>query len=466
MDFLDCLSERDRDRLLASATTARLARGELLLRRGERGGDLFRVAEGELEVVDTRSQPVIVLDVLGPGALVGEMSFVQDCVRSADVRATNGAICQRWERGSLTRLLEKEPQLAAGFYRALATMVVERHRATTTSAVTGAVGGGQGIPRGPTNEEAVADGHALAQALQTRLMELEPLFRRDRVSAERDLGVALRNFTAALGEALARMSEVDGRLAGEVVRRELHPYTTRSHLGELARERESSGDGSLALMHHILHNRAGGDGPMGEVLDHWLLSSPTTRGLRERRALAVQEVMGALPPDPPLRMLVVNVSGGLVPAVFEQLGGRMPGEITCIDSDRAALSSIELAAASRPGALRARLIEDDLVRLCLGRSPMRFAPQHIVVLDGLLEYLPERVAAAALRWARGLLAPDGVAICTSLLPSADEALYRFLLSWPTVRRSAAATARLLGAAGFSSIRVHEAAGVGAVAIGR
>ena len=123
MDFLERFAERHRDRLVGVATTVRLARGEFLLRRGERGGDVFRVAEGELEVIDNRTQPIIVLDVIGRGGVVGEMSFLEDSVRNADVRTPDGAICQRWDRAALLRILDQEAAFAAEFYRVLAGML-------------------------------------------------------------------------------------------------------------------------------------------------------------------------------------------------------------------------------------------------------------------------------------------------------------------------------------------------------
>jgi hypothetical protein len=465
MDFLDRFTERDRDRLVAAATTVRLARGELLLRRGDKGGDFFRVAEGELEIIDTRSQPAIVLNVLEKGAVVGEMSFLVESVRSADVRAPEGAICQRWDRPALLRVLDHEPAFAAGFYRVLASMLVERSRSTVSAAVTGAMGG-HVIPRGPTNDVAAADGRALADALRGKLMVMEPLIRRDRELAERELLAALHNFGAALAEALARMSDEDGAIAGQVVARELHPYVMRSHLGELALDRDAGPVGALALTAHLLANRPGGDGPLGEMLDAWLLGLPTSRGFRERGALALQAVLDALPVHPPVRVLVANTGGGLVPALLAQLGGRMPGEITCVDGAREALTAVEAALGSRPRDLRVRLVKDDLVGLCLGRSSIRHAPQNVVVLDGLLEYLPERVAASAIRWGRDTLAPGGTLVVTAVAHAGDDPLYRHVLGWPMVRRTRAALQRLMEGVGFREVRVYEAATAGLVAIGR
>ena len=438
MDFLERFAERHRDRLVGVATTVRLARGEFLLRRGERSGDVFRVAEGELEVIDNRTQPIIVLDVIGRGGVVGEMSFLEDSVRNADVRTPDGAICQRWDRAALLRILDQEAAFAAEFYRVLAGMLVERNRATVSSAVAGGMGGTK-IPRGPTNEVAAADGEALAEALRARFME-------------------------RLGEGLARMSDEDGRIAGQVVTRELHPYTMRSHLGELALDRDAGTVGVRGAMAHLLANKPEGDGPLGEVLDGWLLGLPTCRGIRERGAFALQMVLEALPADPPLRLMVVNTTGGLVPGLLAQLGGRVPGEITCVDESRAALSTAEASGRARD--LRLRLIQDDLVGLCMGRSTIRHAPQQIVVLDGLLEYLPERLAASLFRWARSVLVPGGTLIVTGLVPSPDDPVFRHVLAWPLVRLRTNALARLLQGAGFAEARTYEVATAGLVGVAR
>lgn len=463
MDFLDRFSPRDRDRLVSAATTIRLARGELLLRRGDRGGDMYRVAEGELEVIDTRSQPVIVLDVIARGAVVGEMSFLQDGVRSADVRAPEGAICQRWDRASLLRIFEQEPAFAAGFYRVLGMMLVERHRVTVTNVVSGAMHG-HGIPRGPTNDVAAADGRALAEALQARFVDLELLLRRDRAAAERELGSALRNFEAALNEALSRMSEEDGRIAGREVERELHPYIIRSHLGELALDRVSGTLELPGLLEHIAASRGAGDGPLGEILDSWLLNLPTCRGIRERTATAASAVMDNLPPVPPLRLLVVNGATGLCTSLLSQLRGRMAGEITCVDNNPATLAAISTLPRSKD--LRLRLVKEDLVAFSLDRSRMQLQEQQIVVIDGLLEYLPDRVAASALHRARQLVGAGGALITSSLLPSPDDVIFRHTLRWPLVRRTRPATERLFEGAGFHSIRSYEAGVAGLVVVGR
>lgn len=458
MDFLDRFNEVDRERLLAAATTVRLARGEFLIRRGDRGGDLFRVDQGEMEVIDTRSQPAVVLDVMGAGTVVGEMAFLDENLRSADVRAADIAVCQRWDRSRLLRVLEEEPGLGVSFYRVLAQITVERARSLTQHAVVGAVPGLQPGHAGGDD----AEGHAIADALRARFLEIEPLLRRDIALARRELLASLHTFAASLSDALGRMSEEDAVATGMRIARDLHPYVMRSRLGEMALSRAGGHCGDAATLAHLLDGQPGGDGPLGEIIDEWLLSLPTARAFRERRAHASQLVMEALPAEPPLRAMVVNAVEGKLVADLTNLLGGVRGELLVIGGTRENLAAVDAAVPRRHRDLKLRLVQDDLAAICAGRGRIRYQPQHILVLDALLEYLPERVAATLLRWAAGQLAPSGHLIVTALTSAPDDPVFRHLLGWPLVRRGKSALLRLLSSAGFDEARVWDAGAAGLV----
>ena len=50
--------------------------------------------------------------------------------------------------------------------------------------------------------------------------------------------------------------------------------------------------------------------------------------------------------------------------------------------------------------------------------------------------------------------------------SGDDVLFQHVLAWPTVRRTRAATARLLTSVGFADVRVYEAGSAGIVTVSR
>lgn len=464
MDFLDRFSPRDRDRLASAATTVRLGPGEFLIRRGERGGDLYRVADGELQIIDTRQQPVVVLGVIQRGAAVGEMAFLDESARSADVRAADLAVCQRWDRAALHRLLDEDPALGAAFYRALAALVSERSRQVITNAVTGSLSVPTGRPRG--NDAAAALGRQWATQLRDRLLEIEPAIRRDRARAHGETLAALQNFTVVFAEGLARLSDEDQVEAGHAAARELHPYVVRSRLGEVAVDRPTGHASDPQALVLVDGGLPSGDGPLGEFFDEWLLGLPTARAFRERRALAVEAVTEAIPPVEPLHLVVVGAAGGTLLRGLVPYLDRTRGELTVIDGSREELVRADQVLSPRPPDLRLRLLQEDLAAFCLGRGSTGAENQQIVVIDGLLDHLPARAAASLLRVAATWLRPGGALLATALGPSADEPVFRFLTAWPTVRRSAPALRVLVASSGYEEARVWAAGSAGQVLAAR
>lgn len=463
MDFLNRFAERDRDRLLAAATTLRLARGDFLIRRGERGGDLFRVAEGELEVIDTRSQPAVVLDVITRGGLVGEMAFIDESARSADVRAADAAVCQRWDRATLIRLLDADATFGSAFYQVLAHLVTERARAVRTIAMSGGLTTSSASGRRGA-DAALASAQLLASALRDRLMEIEPVIRRDRPLARREVLTALRSFMDNAAITLARMSDEDRAGAGEVIARELHPYVIRSHLGELSLDRPSGHTADTLALAHLHSGRVEGDGPLGEFIDEWLIGLPTARAIRERSALAAQLALERLPPDGAVRIMIINVGCGALFAELLPHLDRVRGELVCLDGSRECLADVDRRIAGRARDLRVRLVQEDLGVVCLGKARVRHADQQIIVIDGVMEYLPERVVAALVNQAQQWLAPGGQLLATALDDTPDEVVFHHLIRWPMIRHPAQALVGLVEGVGLRDVHTYEAARGGYVLV--
>ncbi|HND28569.1 MAG TPA: cyclic nucleotide-binding domain-containing protein [Myxococcota bacterium] len=456
IDLLERLTERERGFLNAVATQVRLAAGEHLIRRGEKGGDIYRVVEGELEVIDNRSHPPVILDVIPRGGMVGEIAWLEDHHRSADVRAPDGAVVQRWEKRVLDRLLSEEPFLAAAFYRALASMLAERLRSTSTQV---------GIAERHREPGDDHTGRELARRCSARLLEVEPMLRRDRVQARAEVSTILHALGQELFETLAGLPEADATAVGRAVATEMHPYLVRSHLGELAMDPGESA--SIACLLHVDLGHPQGDGPLGELIDEWLLGLRSSRALRERRAELCSRVLENLPPEPPLRMMVVGASSpAFLQSLLEDLG-RVGGELIVVDDRRESLDLLQQKLGSRPRNVRLRLEQRDPWELMNGRARIPHNPLHMVVLDGLLDHLPEQLAGRLLAWATQHLQIGGVLLASSLGPSPDDAIFRHLLDWPLVRRGPPMLTHLLQEAQLRDVQIHEepGTGVGQVAMG-
>lgn len=454
IDLLERLTDRERGYLNSVVTTVRLSRGEHLIRRGEKGGDIYRVLEGELEVIDSRSHPPVILDVIPKGGMVGEIAYLEEQFRSADVRAPDGAVCQRWEKRVLDRLLAEEPFLAAAFFRALASTLAERLRSTSTQV---------GIAerhREPGDDQT---GRELARRCSARLLEIEPLLRRDRGQAKAEISTILHAFTQELAETVEGLTDADAAAVGRAVAAEMHPYLVRSHLGELAMDNGESA--SLACLRHLDHAQAQGDGPLGELLDEWLLGLRSSRAFRERRAELCNRILENLPLEPPLRMMVVGVASPIfLQSILDDLG-RLGGELIVVDDRRDSLDLFQRQIGNRPRNLRLRLEQREGWELMNGRARIPHNPLHLVVLDGLLDSLPEQLAGRLLAWGAGLLASGGMLLATGMAPSPDDAIFRYLLELPLIRRRSPVLGHMLMEAGLSEVQVHEDPGTGVGHVG-
>jgi CRP-like cAMP-binding protein len=125
------LSDADMTWLLSLGRIRRLGVGQRLIAAGRPIDDLFFVIRGTLEVVRDDGARVA---MIGEGEVVGEMSFVGEDVPAVSVLAAVHSEVLVTPRHAILERFEREPALAARFYRALAVYLSVRLRETTAAA--------------------------------------------------------------------------------------------------------------------------------------------------------------------------------------------------------------------------------------------------------------------------------------------------------------------------------------------
>ncbi len=418
-------------RLSAAGEAVELPAGTVLMHRGEVAPALYVIEEGAFEVVDGRSSPETVLDVVGPGHVLGDMSFVDGAPAAADVRARTHSRALRWEREALDARLAAEPDLAVGFYRAMSQTVVARSRLIMSAAVAGGFGAAVSPPR---DRGEALDLDRVAYGLAVDL--LDPLAFAGTPSEG--------SHTAALASALTaacRWFTVAGdgpRAAG--VGKRLHALlsevlsSSETTVAMLAR-----GDGAIAgpeLFRHVLSGQPAGRDAAGLLFDRALLQLPTFRGWRWRDATMAVALDEALPAHG-ARVLSVSLTGA--PTSESQLAvlrGR-GGHITSVLLGRRAGTAIMPAEVSR------LTVMADLPSLLRGSGPPVGGLHHAVIVDRVSDVVPDEVLRALLGWARQQLTPDGHLVVGYALPADDTTLLDHLLRWPSLPRRAPAIAALL-----------------------
>lgn len=108
--------------LTYSAPTRSLAKGEVLVTQGEKGGDLFVLESGQL-TVERNGREIAIIEA--PDSVVGEMSVLLHRPHTATVRAARDSKVRVIH--DAIRILERQPEVALR----LATVLCQRLDATS-----------------------------------------------------------------------------------------------------------------------------------------------------------------------------------------------------------------------------------------------------------------------------------------------------------------------------------------------
>lgn len=86
--------------------------GDCIVRQGQSGDSMYVVQRGQVEVVLSRPDGEIVLDVLEPGDVFGEMALFTKEPRSATVRSRGAARVLTVDKPTFLRRVHEDPSLA------------------------------------------------------------------------------------------------------------------------------------------------------------------------------------------------------------------------------------------------------------------------------------------------------------------------------------------------------------------
>jgi CRP-like cAMP-binding protein len=120
-------TERERGRIEGIAQLRHISANEYLIRAGDSDATLFAVEDGHLDIV-VGAETVVA--TVGPGDVLGEVSFIDDSPRAVSVRAGEATTVRAWDKRTLSEALAFDPQLLAKFAVAMSELLVERLRDT------------------------------------------------------------------------------------------------------------------------------------------------------------------------------------------------------------------------------------------------------------------------------------------------------------------------------------------------
>ena len=124
--ILGQLTDLDVEWLASTGSRVKLAPGTTVITEGRPVDAITIVLDGELVVALEEAHQEV--GRLGPGEIVGEMSFVDAAPPSATVRASTGSVVLSVPRRQLSARLASDDGFAARFYRAIAMLLSDRLR--------------------------------------------------------------------------------------------------------------------------------------------------------------------------------------------------------------------------------------------------------------------------------------------------------------------------------------------------
>jgi CRP/FNR family cyclic AMP-dependent transcriptional regulator len=122
--FFAEISDATLEELAATATTRAYRKNVVIINEGDDAGPLFIVLSGKVQVYLTSdSGRIFTLSIQDAGSFFGELSLLDDAVRSASVMTLEPTICCMISRTAFRRWLENHPDAVLSIIRSLSQRI-------------------------------------------------------------------------------------------------------------------------------------------------------------------------------------------------------------------------------------------------------------------------------------------------------------------------------------------------------
>ena len=139
-DALVELSAADAREVVSYMRPERIKAGEVVIREGEstRNDFMALVLDGEVTVENSvaAAHDSMVVSILGPGSLIGEMGIIDGGPRSATCTASTDLALAVLTREALARLMDTHPSVAARLLLAMSKRIADHLRETNRKLMT------------------------------------------------------------------------------------------------------------------------------------------------------------------------------------------------------------------------------------------------------------------------------------------------------------------------------------------
>jgi extracellular factor (EF) 3-hydroxypalmitic acid methyl ester biosynthesis protein len=450
LDIFEQLRQEDTHWILASSELKTISANSLLVREDDPSDTIFLIADGLFEVyVFSELTGQIKVGQLGPGEVIGEISWLDGRPVSASVRAVETSSVIALGRALLDRKLADDSGFAARFLRGIATLTAERLRRTTAQVRRSDWAAG---PR--STAASSAEGNSVLQKiseLKALVAEADRAAIANKGTIPDDHATKVRKAFDALEHGIGPQSLRHVTGLSDVLQAELLSLIRLSQTGErfYAKPRGYAGDYQTVEM--IYANAPAGTGRIGPLIDSCMLTLAVARAIRSRRHLIAAELLSSYA-TATKEFHVASLACGPAREVFdvlEKAGDSSRLHINCLDIDREALAHVEAHCRQHKLAERVHTYHGNLIFLATGRQELHLAPQDLIYSMNLIDYFSDELATTLINWIYDRLRPGGRVILGNFHPrNPSRVLMDHVLDWHLRYRDEADMNRLLQGSKF------------------
>ena len=454
LGLLSELDEKDVDWIFRTAFERQVIADTVIVREDEPLPYLYIVLEG-LFGVRIASVPDSEIGRLGPGEIIGEISFLENMLPSATVTAIESSLLLEIPSVLLAERLEAIPSFGAQFYRALAILNSRRVRERVSSLTTSFLAK---LDATSLSGEASKTFFSAIERFKSFLLETDAealksggqVTEATAVTAEKAFLDFCRLIHATIGGSSAENSSVKAEL-GARLQREILPFILLTQTPDRFYSKPRGNAGDFLTIEMIYRNRPTGTGRIGPLLDRCFLNSPIAKAIRNRRVFLAKEIMRTVEAKAGAAH-VTSLACGPAQAVFdvfEQLGDHRQLYASLVDIDLQALAHVADRRDKAGLQNRMNLINANLVYLALGRQKLELNDQDLIYSLGLTDYFNDKFVVKLLNWIHGRLRLGGKVILCNFHPNNYcKELMDYVLEWRLIHRSEEDMHRLITSSAF------------------
>ena len=438
---------------------------------GKKPEALFFLLEGLLGVYSERLDNRL-LATVGPGQVLGEISFLDDGVATATIKSIENSLVLAVPFRKIHEKSEADPGFATRLFRSFARVVAQRLRRQAQWL-------GQTQPESQPGELSLNDEiHEALESFKGLMQHVDQAaLKADGVvpaQLREQVKTSFRGFSQMLSTRLSPENGLPDEVLSDIARRlqqEMLPYLLLTHTAERFYAKPRGYAGDFYSIEQIYNREALGTSRIGNLLDECFLDEPAAVAVRNRRALLADEIQKTLrEKNRPIR--IMSLASG--PAreifdVFESIEDPTKIQATLIDIDLQALAFVEDQLKNKPYRRQIELVNGNLVYLATGRQKLDVLPQDLIYSIGLIDYFNDTWVKTLLNFIYQRLAPAGKTILGNFHPgNGTRGLMDFVLDWRLIHRDENQMNELFRASDFqapcSEIR-FEAEGINLFAMG-